>query len=309
MELHQLRYLVAVAETRSFTGASVQCNVTQPTLSHQIKKLEEEIGEPLLQRRKKGAYLTPLGERVYRHAQEILKGVESVQKAATDFSQNVQGRLKIGVIPTIAPYYLPGLIRLAQKRYPGISFQMTEEPTERLLASLANGSLDLAILSPPIASDQLQLEDLFEDEFLLALPPDHFLTKVRTISLRVLRDLPMILMNDAHCLRGQTISFCQRAGFTPQIFIQSSQLDTVLAMVETGQGVSLVPALARHAFLHRKVVFHSLQPEKLSRKISLAWSRQATPSRAFSAFVELCQSAGKPSGVSRAPLVSRQRAR
>jgi LysR family transcriptional regulator, hydrogen peroxide-inducible genes activator len=290
MELHQLRYLVAVADSHSFTGAAQLCNITQPTLSHQIRKLEDEVGEPLLQRRKTGAFLTPLGERIYRHAQDILKNVESVQQAASSFSRKVQGLLKIGVIPTIAPYFLPGLLRLSQKRHPGIRFQMTEEPTEHLLASLGAGLLDLAILSPPIASDKLQTLDLFTDEFLLALPTNHFLGKSREISLRVLREQPMILMNDAHCLRGQTISFCQRAGFAPKVFIQSSQLDTVLAMVETGQGISLVPAMARKAFRHRKVIFRPLRPERLLRKISLAWSRQMTPSRAFSAFVEVCQS-------------------
>jgi LysR family hydrogen peroxide-inducible transcriptional activator len=292
MELHQLRYLLAVADNRSFTAAAELCHVSQPTLSHQIKKLEEEVGEPLLQRRKKGAYLTPLGERVYRHAQDILKNVESVQQAAFSFSHKVQGLLKIGVIPTIAPYLLPGLLRHSQKRHPGINFQITEEPTEHLLGALGNGTLDLAILSPPVANDHVQTRDLFEDEFLLALPTNHFLGKSRTISLRVLRELPMILMNDAHCLRGQTISFCHRVGFAPKVFIQSSQLDTVLAMVETGQGISLVPAMARKAFRHRKVIFRSLSPEKLSRKISLAWSKQMTPSRAFTAFIELCKSGG-----------------
>ena len=269
MELHQLRYLVAVADGHSFTGAAQACNVTQPTLSHQIRKLEEEVGEPLLQRRKTGAFLTPLGERIYRHAQDILKNVESVQQAASSFSQKTQGLLKIGVIPTIAPYFLPRLLQLSQKRHPGIHFQMTEEPTEHLLASLGAGQLDLAILSPPIADDRLQILDLFTDEFLLALPANHFLGKSREISLRVLRELPMILMNDAHCLRGQTISFCQRAGFTPKVFIQSSQLDTVLGMVETGQGISLVPAMARKAFRHRKVIFRPLRPK--SSRAKSAW--------------------------------------
>jgi LysR family hydrogen peroxide-inducible transcriptional activator len=292
MELHQLRYLVAVAETRNFTSAAEQCHVSQPTLSHQIKKLEEEVGEPLLQRRKKGAFLTPLGERIHQHALEILRGVDSVRQAASAFSHHVQGNLKIGVIPTIAPYFLPGLLRLSQKRHPGIRFHVAEEPTEYLLASLARGALDLAILSPPIANDSLQTLDLFEDEFLLALPANHALARSRKISLRTLREQPMILMNDAHCLRGQTVSFCRRAGFTPKVFIQSSQLDTVLGMVETGQGTSLVPAMSRKSFRHRKVVFRSLRPEKVSRKISLAWSQQMTPSRAFSAFVALCQEAG-----------------
>jgi LysR family hydrogen peroxide-inducible transcriptional activator len=303
MELQQLRYLVAVADRRSFTGASRQCHATQPTLSHQIRKLEEEVGEPLLQRHKKGAYLTPLGERVYRHAQEVLKNVEAVQQAASAFSHQVQGFLRIGVIPTIAPYFFPGLLRLSQKHYPGISFQMTEEPTEHLLTALGHGTLDLAILSPPVANDQVQTHDLFEDEFLLALPTNHFLGKSRKISLPVLREWPMILMNDTHCLRGQTIAFCRRVGFTPKVFIQSSQLDTVLALVETGQGISLVPAMARKAFRHRKVIFRSLRPEQLARKITLAWSKQLAPSRAFTAFIELCQSRGKQS--MRAPSAKR----
>lgn len=289
MELHQLRYLLAVADTRSFTAAAERCHVTQPTLSHQIRKLEDEVGEPLLQRRKKGAFLTPLGEHVYRHAQEIFRNVEAVQEAVAAFSREVRGSLKIGVIPTIAPYLLPGLFRRSQKRHPSIHFQITEAPTEQLLAAINQGTMDLALLSSPLTNDQVLIQELFDDEFLLALPARHKLARSRSISLHRLRELPMILMNDAHCLRGQTLSFCQQAGFVPKVFIQSSQLDTVLAMVETGQGVSLVPAMARTAFHHRKVVFRSLRPERISRKISLAWSRQMKPSRAFSAFLEVCK--------------------
>jgi LysR family hydrogen peroxide-inducible transcriptional activator len=293
MELHQLRYLVAVADSRGFTAAAEFCHVTQPTMSHQIRKLEEELGEPLLQRRRDGAHLTPLGERIYLHAREVMKNIGAVEQAASAFSHRIQGLLKIGVIPTIAPYFLPGLLRLSQKRYPGIDFQVTEEPTERLLSSIVTGALDLAILSPPVAGDKVETHDLFEDEFLLALPKTHPLAKARTIPLRALREQPMILMNDEHCLRGQTLSFCRGVGFAPKVFIQSSQLDTVLAMVETGQGISLVPAMARKAFRHRRVVFRSLRPERISRKISLAWSKKMSPSRAFSAFAELCGDRGE----------------
>jgi LysR family hydrogen peroxide-inducible transcriptional activator len=294
MELHQLRYLVAVADTGSFTGAAAQCHVTQPTLSHQIRKLEDEVGEPLLQRRSKGAQLTPLGQRVYHHAQEVLRGVESVRAVASSFAGRIQGLLRLGVIPTVAPYFVPGLLLRARKQHPGIQFQVSEEPTERLLASLLLGKLDLAILSPPVEEPRVQTHDLFVDDFLLALPRRHPLARLARVPLHRLNELPMILMNDAHCLRGQTISFCRRAGFVPRVLIESAQLDTVLAMVETGQGISLVPAMARRAFSHRRVVFRPLRPEKISRRIGLAWSRQAAPSRAFTAFVELCQ--GTPPG-------------
>jgi LysR family hydrogen peroxide-inducible transcriptional activator len=295
MELQQLRYLVAVAATRSFTRAARECHVTQPTLSHQIKKLEDDVGEPLLQRFKKGAFLTPLGERIHQHAVTVLATVDLARQEASAFSRQVQGTLRLGGSPTIAPAYLPQVLRACRKAHPGISFQITEDPTENLLLAMRRGALDLAVLSPPIAGDDLHLKDLFEDEFLLAVPPGHPLCRARKIDLGGLREFPMILMNDAHCLRGQTLSLCDRVGFTPKVFIQSAQLDTMLAMVETGLGISLVPAIARKSLGHRKVIFRSLRPEKLARKVSLAWPKQAVPTKAFSAFVQLCERTVAPS--------------
>jgi LysR family hydrogen peroxide-inducible transcriptional activator len=289
MELHQLRYLVEVANTRNFTRAARDCHVTQPTLSHQIKKLEEEIGEPLFQRRKKGAFLTPLGERIFEHARAILGTVESVRQEASAFSTKIQGRLRIGIIPTVAPYYLPRLLSACRRKHPGITFQVTEEPTENLLASMRSGALDAVILSPPVLGDDLILKDLFEDEFLLALPPKHALTRGKSVRLADTMPFPMILMNDAHCLRGQTLHLCKRAGFTPQVFIQSAQLDTVLAMVEAGLGISLIPRSARHSFRHRKVIFRSLHPEKVSRRVSLAWPKQSAPTRALEAMLRISE--------------------
>jgi LysR family hydrogen peroxide-inducible transcriptional activator len=287
MELQQLRYLVEVAKTRSFTRAAEDCHVTQPTLSHQIKKLEEEIGEPLFQRRKKGAFLTPLGESIFQHANTILGTLEHVRQEASAFSTKIQGRLRIGIIPTIAPYLLPRLVSACRKKHPGISFQITEDPTETLLASMRSGVLDVAILSPPLAGNDVKLRDLFEDEFLLAVPLKHPLTRAKRLALSDIKSFPMILMNDAHCLRGQTLSLCERAGFTPQVFIQSAQLDTVLAMVEAGLGISLIPRISRNSFRHRKVIFRSLRPEKLARRVSLAWPKQSASTRALEAFIEL----------------------
>jgi LysR family hydrogen peroxide-inducible transcriptional activator len=290
MEIQQLRYLVAVANTRSFTRAARDCHVTQPTLSHQIKKLEEEIGEPLLQRFKKGAFLTPLGQRIFIHAANVLETLEAARQEASSFSGKVQGALRIGVIPTVAPYLLPRLLRTCQKRHPGIVFQITEDPTDHLLAALRRGALDLALLSPPLVGEDLLHQDLFEDELLLVLPAAHPLNHSRSIRLQDLHQFPMIVMNEAHCLRGQTLSFCDRAGFAPKVLIQSSQIDTILALVEAGLGISLIPALARASARERKVVFRSIRPEKPSRRISLAWPRQLSPSKAFTAFQKICAS-------------------
>ena len=199
----------------------------------------------------------------------------------------MQGRLRIGIIPTVAPYFLPRLLSACRKKHPGITFQVTEDPTENLLASMRRGTLDVLVLSPPVAGDDIKLKELFEDEFLLATPQKHVLARAKNVSLSDLQAFPMILMNDAHCLRGQTLSLCKRAGFTPQVFIQSAQLDTVMALVESGLGISLIPASARRSFRHRKVVFRSLKPEKLSRRVSLAWPRNGASTRALEALLKL----------------------
>lgn len=288
MELHQLRYLVEIANTQSFTRAARLCHVTQPTLSHQVKKLEDEMGEPLFQRNRRGAYLTPLGERLYAHAVSILRTVDMARQEASSFSREVKGRLRLGIIPTVAPYLLPGLLKRCREKYPELGFQISEQPTEELIAAMRQGSLDLSILSPPVAGD-FQTQDILEDEFLLALPANHPLTLVKSVELQALRNYPMILMNDAHCLRGQTLSLCDRAGFTPQFFIESAQLDTVMAMVESGLGISLVPAMSRGSFAHRRVLFRSFPKKKVSRLISLTWSKQLSQTQACSAFRELCR--------------------
>src|SRR6202453_5326461 len=184
MELHQLRYLVEVAKSRSFTRAAAECHVTQPTLSHQIMKLEEEIGEPLFVRHKKGAMLTPLGERLFTHARTILGTVETVRQEASAFSKKIQGRLRVGIIPTVAPYLLPKLLSACRRKYPGISFQVNEEPTEHLLAALRRGAMDAAVLSPPFAGTDMHIADLFEDDFMLIVPPGHPLARAKRIDLR-----------------------------------------------------------------------------------------------------------------------------
>jgi LysR family hydrogen peroxide-inducible transcriptional activator len=134
--------------------------------------------------------------------------------------------------------------------------------------------------------DDVKIKHLFEDEFLLVFPRGHPLARVKAVRLGDLQIFPMILMNDAHCLRGQTLSLCNRAGFAPQVFIESAQLDTVLALVEAGLGISLIPGSARRSFRHRKVVFRSLRPEMLSRRVALAWPRQSAPTRALEALLE-----------------------
>jgi LysR family hydrogen peroxide-inducible transcriptional activator len=295
MELHQLRYLDTVARTGHFTRAAAECHVTQPTLSHQIRKLEQEMGGPLLRRSRDGARLTTLGEKVRVHARAVLASVEAARLEASSLARAVEGRVRLGVIPTVAPYLLPRLLADCRKRHPRLVFEINESPTQALLAGLTRGELDAIIISPPLeTSAPLTLRPLFQDEFLLALPRRHPLAARRRLRLADLRNESMILLGDDHCLRGQALALCRRAGYTPRIAIQSAQLDTVLGLVETGLGLSLVPASALASLRHRRVQFRGLGPERAARQIALAWLHPAVPPHVLEAVATVAQSSRSP---------------
>ncbi|MGE9289451.1 MAG: LysR family transcriptional regulator [Puniceicoccales bacterium] len=290
MEVHQLRYFVEVVRLGNFTKAAESCHVTQPTLSHQIRKLEDELNEPLLQRRRKGTAPTFFGERFYPRALRILQEIEEAKQEAGTFSSEIRGRLRIGAIPTVAPYLLASLVREATNTFPGLQFEVSEEPTHELLQLMRKGRLDLALVSPPVLGDEWVFQKLCDDELLVTLPENHRLEAASGITLEDLVDSPLVLMKEAHCLRGQTLQLCRRAQLEPDVRIESSQLDTVLAMVEVGLGLSMTPKMALPFLGGRKVVFRSLSPEPQFRSISIAWPKQASRTRAFDAFLKLAAS-------------------
>jgi LysR family hydrogen peroxide-inducible transcriptional activator len=300
MEIHQLRYLEAVARTRHFTRAAAECHVTQPTLSHQIRKLEREMGGALLRRRREGAQLTTLGEKVRVHARSVLASVEAARLEASSLARVVEGRIRLGVIPTVAPYLLPSLLTRCQRQYPGLIFEINESPTQALVTGLNRGELDAIIISPPLeTASPLTLRPLFEDEFLLALPRSHPLAARRRLRVADLRGEAMILLGDDHCLSGQALALCRRAGYTPRIAIQSAQLDTVLGLVEAGLGLSFVPASALASLRHRRVHFRNLGPERAGRQIALAWLHPAVPPHFLEAVATLAQAPAR--GTTRRP--------
>ncbi|KAF0094153.1 MAG: Transcriptional regulator LysR family [Puniceicoccaceae bacterium 5H] len=290
MELHQIRYFVEVARVRNFTRAAERCHISQPTLSHQIRKLEEELGEPLFHRQRSGVRLTPFGDIFYPRATRILQEVKSVEDEALSFQQEVRGVLRIGVIPTIAPYLLPRLVEAMIEQHPGVTFEVSEDPTEILLQRLRHGQLDMALASPPLPDEQdWRLCDLLEDELLITLPRHHPLAGRQQLSLDELKQHPLVLMKEAHCLSQQSLSVCHRAGFQPNVKIESSQLETVLALVEVGLGLSFTPSIALPFMSPREVVFSSIAPQSVFRRISLIWPKSAAPTRAHLAFLELAQ--------------------
>ncbi len=296
MEMHQLRYFVEVVRRGNFTRAAEACHVTQPTLSHQIHKLEDELGEPLLERRRGGAVATELGGRFFPRAVRILEEADLASREAAEHRDAVSGTVRLGVIPTIAPYVLPGLLVRAKARHPGIRFDALEAPTVDLLRKLRFGEMDAAILSPPVGGSDLLVMDLFDDEFLLACPRDHALASTDEIGIEQVAGEAFVMLSDAHCLRGQAMNFCQSAGFDPEVVLESAQLDTVVAMVEAGLGISFVPGIAKGAFAHREVELREFAEDRPRRTISVVWPRRAAETRVLRAFVELCRETRSSTG-------------
>lgn len=285
MELHQLRYMAAVARTGSFSRAAEQCHVAQPSLSQQIQKLEDELGERLFDRLKSGAKLTAAGEAFLPRALRILEEVDAVQREAREVRSLSRGTLTVGVLPTIAPYLLPAAIAGFSARYPGIEVVVQEETTARLLRLAAACEVDIAILSLPIDDASFETETLFREELLVALPPAHRLAKRRSIKAAELDGERFIVMKEGHCLGDQVLRFCDRREFQPHVSCRSAQIETVQALVQAGMGLSLIPKMACRTGSHEAPVYRPLDAPRPQRTIVAAWPRQRPPNRAASEFL------------------------
>ncbi|AHF89832.1 LysR family transcriptional regulator [Opitutaceae bacterium TAV5] len=288
MEIHQLRYFVEVVRTSGFTRAAERCHVTQPTLSQQVRKLEEMLGEPLLQRRRDGVILTSFGKTFYERALAILAEVRAAQEEAAAFRGELKGSLHLGMIPTVAPYLTPRMLKDSLSRFPQITFRITEDTTDNLMQAMRKGTVDLSLLSLPLPGDEWVAAELMRDEILVALPKNHALGGKPRVNLQRLAGEPLVLMQEAHCLRGQSLSLCSQAGWQPEVFFYSSQIDTLLAMVEAGLGISFIPAMARPYMGRRQVKLRSLAKGGAFRTIALVRHRQSSPTRALQRFWDTC---------------------
>jgi LysR family hydrogen peroxide-inducible transcriptional activator len=279
MEMHQLRYFVAVARSGHFSRAADECRVAQPSLSQQILKLEDEVGERLFERTRRRAILTPAGTLFLPHAQSILEAAERGRQEIRDMGGQVRGKIVLGALPTIAPYFLPEIIRLFREKYPGAELILHEQITEQLLRNLEENEIDLAIISDAPTNPNIQVEQLFSEELLLCLPADHTLVHQKSVVAADLRQEKFILMHDSHCLGAQAQQFCQAKGFNPGISCRSAQIGTVLAMVKAGLGISLIPEMAREHGPEEGIVYRSLNGVRPKRAIVVAVSNQRNPSR------------------------------
>jgi LysR family hydrogen peroxide-inducible transcriptional activator len=287
MEMHQLRYAVAVARSGNFSRAAEQCHVSQPSLSQQILKLEDELGERLFDRMKREARLTPHGEAFLRRAVRILEEVDAARREMTDAQDLLRGTLTIGVLPTIAPYLLPEVMAQFMEKFSGVETVVEEDTTARLL-KLAHGyEIDFALASQPIRDERLEVKDLFSEELLLALPPGHPLTRKRTVAVADLDGERLIVMKEGHCLGNQVLGFCDRRDVKPKISFRSAQLETIQALVFSGLGISLIPAMAARSEREDLPQYRSLRPPRPERKIVAVWPKQRPPGRAANEFLKM----------------------
>lgn len=278
LNLQDLKYLVALAEHRHFGRAAEACNVSQPTLSSQIRKLEENLGVTLLERTNKRVELTPVGTQVLTHAQEALAQAREMEAVAQAARDPLVGPLKLGVIPTVAPYLMPLILKPLRTSYPGLSIELWEDQTRMLIDGLRNHRLDAALLATVTDAPEITEIELFSEPLLAALPPQHPLASRPVVREDVLAGELMVLA-EGHCLATQALEACGSKSGTPRTALQNSMqaatLETLVNLVAAGYGATLIPALAQPTLGCRDIAIRPLEGET-SRTIRLA-SRPGFP--------------------------------
>jgi LysR family hydrogen peroxide-inducible transcriptional activator len=245
MNLRDLRYLVALAEALHFGKAAEACHVSQPTLSTQIKKLEDELGVALVERAPRHVMLTPAGRDIATRARRVLAEVDQMRETARRTSDPEAGSVRLGLFPTLGPYLLPHVVPRIRARFPRLELLLVEEKTEAVLHMLRDGKLDAAVLAMPLHEDWLETEFLFEEPFLLAVPEGHPLAALRgNLRLSQLGDQHLLLLEEGHCLRDQALEVCHLAGAGEKEGFRATSLETLRQMVAAGVGVTLLPMLA-----------------------------------------------------------------
>lgn len=249
MELHQLRYACAVAETGNFSRAAERCQIAQPSLSQQVLKLEEELGAKLFDRLGRGIRLTEAGRAFLPHARAILDQVDLARASVASNNTDVRGSVTLGAIPTIAPYLIPRYTAAFTKRFPEARLRIVEETTPVLIEGLRDLSIDFALLALPLRHKDLELQPIRTEPLLAAVPEKHPLASSDTLSLAELRGESLVVLRDGHCFRDLSLAICRRANVNPNIAFESGQFSSILGMVAAGIGLSLVPEMAvdRHA--------------------------------------------------------------
>jgi LysR family transcriptional regulator, hydrogen peroxide-inducible genes activator len=244
MEFHQLRYVCAIADTGNFSRAAERCRIAQPSLSQQVLKLEEDLGAKLFDRLGRSVRLTEAGRVFISHARAILEQMEAARSSVADKNADVRGTVAVGVIPTVAPYLMPGYTAAFAKKYPDAKLRIVEETTSILVDALRDLSIDVAVLALPLRHKDLELFPIRTEPLFAVLRSDHPRASAASLTLKDLRGESFVLLRDGHCFRDLSLATCTRARVTPKVAFESGQFSSLLGMVAAGVGVSLIPEMA-----------------------------------------------------------------
>ena len=284
MEIHQLRYFVAVAEEGSFSRAAAREHVAQPSLSQQIQKLEAELGERLFDRLSRSVVVTEAGKCLLEYARRILAEIADARRCVDELSREVAGRLSVGAIPTMAPYVLPELVGKFQQRYPKVTLEIHEDTTERLVRRLEDGEVDMSFVSTCDESPALERHSLGKEALLALLPKEHRLAKKKTIKWGDLKSQKFLLLHEMHCLSIQVREFLSAHDLRPELAVQGAQLGTIARMVAAGMGISLVPQMMIETEPANGCVTLPFAPPVPTRELNLVRNPLRFQSKAAAAF-------------------------
>ena len=284
MELRQLRYFVAVADSGQFTAAARALHVAQPSISKQVRKLEAELDAVLLERRKTGVALTDAGAILLPWAKRVLADVDGARSEVAGLATLDRGRLSVGATPSLSTVLLPRVLAAFHSEHPGIGLTVIEAGSHDLVDRLAAGDLDLALVILPVPHEELfETTPLLKEELVLAVAKRHPLAKRRTIRVSDLRGVPLVMFRDGYDLRSVTIAACEQAGFHPTFAIEGAEMDGVLRMAAAGVGVAVVPRMVVET--GGPLVAVRLAQPTLSRSVGVAFRRDRHRARAADAFV------------------------
>ena len=287
MNLRDLQYFVSVAETSHFGQAADMCCVSQPTLSMQLKKLEEELGVKLFERSNKQVVITPIGKDVLVQARMILGQVDQLKLTASHAHDPFAGRLRLGIIPTLGPYLLPQILKNLHRKFPKLDLVIFENKTENILKELRQGALDAVILAAPIPTAGLVTYDLFAEKFYAALPAQHRLSKLKKIKMDDIEDEGLLLLEEGHCLREQALDACRFSGAVEKEGFRATSLETIRQLVAAGSGITLLPEMAiRSSATNPLIVIKPFVKPEPKRDIIMCWRENTSRQECCEAIAE-----------------------
>ena len=294
--LRQLEYLVVLARTLHFRGAAERCHVTQPALSAQIQQMERALGVALFERDRRRVALTDAGRRAVTRAERVLAEVEALTEDARAQHKPLSGTLRVGVIPTIAPYVLPNVVPALKRRYPELRLLLHEDQTARLLQRLRDSELDVLLLALEAELGDVETLPLYADPFVVVAPKAHPLAARRTVRADDLTGIEVLLLEDGHCLRDQALDLCNHAGAREVGDFRATSLNTLARMVAAGTGLTLMPSIALATEVRGRdpVVVRRFAKGGPQRTIGLAWRRTSRHTRDFELLARVLQDRPPP---------------